>query len=318
MFLGYNLLILHKFIIMDPEKREPANEKQEKLKKIDALLNPTFANSGMLYEKIDETIYSGEKDYAARRVKIEACGYDSDNLAEIGQGIRTEYADLYEKIRAKDATPEDTTRFNHLQGLIFSQTESGETGYSQHSDISIGLAHELVRQMRKANNFLAQPDTDEETVQRIFSERKSDPAREETINGALDNTKGKFEAKKKAALSELTKKNTRHKVSQYETAFDVLESAIQPKEPSFSNQNRDGVKGRLKFGPEDLLAEKARQRQEEAQREDLAKAAEEETRLQERMTQGEESIQQPNTEKPEPQKTPPQTKGIFSRFFKPK
>ena len=296
---------------MDPEKREPTNEKKEKFEKADELLNPTFDNSAVLYEKIDEKVYSGEKDYVARRGKIEACGYDSDTLSKMGGEIREEYTDLYQKVGKKEASSGDRKRLNFLQGLIFSKTGSGETAYSQHSDISVGLAYELVRQMRKANNFLAQPDSSETAVKRFFSDRKSGPATEETIQKNLDCDKESFEEKKEAALKTILKINGTHKRDQYTTAFDILETAIQPKETGFANRNKEGLKARTEFTPPEpsLTNDEIRQG-------DLKKAAEEETMLREMMSQNEQTGQQPIVDNPEAKDISSQKKrGFWGRMF---
>ena len=138
----------------DPEKKEPIDQAQEKFKKADALLNPTFENSAILYQEIDNDIYLGTKDYEERTERVKTSGYDPELLARKGKETKDELEALYKESSRRSLSEEERSRLDLLQGLVTSKTGPEEKNFSRHSDLSIGLAYELVRQMRKINNFL--------------------------------------------------------------------------------------------------------------------------------------------------------------------
>ena len=156
---------------MNPENLEPSNEKQEKAKKIEKLLNPDLDNAITLYKEIDENIYFGAKEYEDRALRVEACGYDAKTLSHIGKSAKTEMRDMHEDSSGRPMSPTQKAEFDLLRSITLSQIGPKGESFGYHSELSVGLASGLVRQMKKAALFIQEPDSDEKTIKKIFGSR---------------------------------------------------------------------------------------------------------------------------------------------------
>jgi hypothetical protein len=212
-----------------PQEQEQ-NWEAERNGRTEAILNPRYENSSVFYEEIDKNIYAGEKDPEKRVAKIEEHGYSADQLRERGQDIMKELQEIFdENVRngGKEGELLSISKSKReyaetLRGLVFSQTGEGLKDFVRHSDLSIGLAYELSRQMRKIAQTEAQPNSDRVGVRDIL--RQSDvPATDDTVNKIIEHGAYEFFARKPAIMENIS---AGAKTKQYETAFNVLESSI--------------------------------------------------------------------------------------------
>ena len=220
---------------MNPENLEPSNEKQEKAKKIEKLLNPDLDNAITLYKEIDENIYFGAKEYEDRALRVEACGYDAKTLSHIGKSAKTEMRDMHEDSIGRPMSPTQKAEFDLLRSITLSQIGPKGESFGYHSELSVGLASELVRQMKKAALFIQEPDSDEKTIKKIFGSRGLNLVDEKDAENIITISKEDFEKKREDALKYILTINSSNKELQYRTAFNVLESTLYPEKPPVEN-----------------------------------------------------------------------------------
>jgi len=141
-------------------------QKSEQFRRADALLNPTSKTSRVIYRNILENGQPIERT-------AEQWGYNAGDLEKRGEGIEKQLQAYHQEDKKRGGnnfstlSEEDRVHAEFLQGLWCSggDENSGDGTPSDthefHSRTKMGLAYELVRQMRKIVTALDDPNPHE-------------------------------------------------------------------------------------------------------------------------------------------------------------
>lgn len=189
---------------------EKSAESGEKVDRVEFLIDPNVGNSALLHHKIVEQVYDGNTDIDKAREAVEKHGYDAKSLEARGKEIR-------EMVQGGIINDPELSR-----GLVFSDNY-GVHGYVEHPDLSVGVAEQLVDQMRKLGQIIAQPKLNRETVTNILGQWGRVPMPREKIQSMIDKGEQKIAKRAKSVLQAIPKGPKR---DQYQTAWNVLESEV--------------------------------------------------------------------------------------------
>lgn len=126
----------------------PERVRQEiKSKKVCALLSPDYFDSYLIHDRIKEQIFEDSKTEGQRNDAVEEKGFDHKYLEGKGKAI----SETGKRILNEFASLEEKNELRRARNLAFSggKTSKDVNKRVEHSSLSVGLAAELSRQMRK-------------------------------------------------------------------------------------------------------------------------------------------------------------------------